>query len=176
MPEPPRLLQSVPVTSDSGVELVGWPQVISLHQHTRAEPLIGGFCLLSAPEGKGREVLQNASASEEGDPGTRAAHAPGWVTPWGSQPTAPVRQQRSRTGAGVLWEPSLQRRSGLCPPVGCLFVSDCPVLGLVENFGTERSLPLPEGLSLNEKYLEANILNVIKILFKIATILNHKII
>lgn len=156
MPEPPRLLQSVPVTSYSGVELAGWPQASILHRHTRAEPPIRGFCLLSAPEGKGREVLQKARALEEGDPGTRAAHAPGWGDSLGTaahRSCAAAVELRWRCGA--VGPPSPAPAQAL--PTRCLFLSDGPVLGLAENFGTERSLPLGEGLSLNEKYFDANV-------------------
>lgn len=36
-------------------------------------------------------------------------------------------------------------------------MSDFPMLGLVEKFGTGTFLPLGEGLSLNEKYFDENI-------------------
>lgn len=123
--------------------------------HTGTERLWGFLSAVSL-QGEGREVLQKGNAFEEGGPESAQPWLPccRWVSPGGSQPSTPAWQKWSWTGAKVLWDPSLQLWSGLCP--SCLLRSDCPMLGLAESFGTERFLPLGESLSLNEKYFDEN--------------------
>lgn len=79
-----------------------------------------------------------------------------WGTPWGP-PThcscaAGAEPDRSQGPTGPL-SPAPAWALPQLPPV----TSDFPILGLVENFGIERFLPLGEGLSLNEKHFAENI-------------------